>query len=485
MFAKGHLMKMTTVTDIVPREHIQTVRTIWPPGASGSPVADTESCLLPWGAGEHGQQTFLKLARADEEALLCAGVAGAMEADVQRLLMKMTNEGWELQGEVQVIFDGEASEQMEAMFGPEVCLLELGSALLPLVDPFQQAPLLSKFRDLRRDLARDLGVVAPGVQVRDDLTLDPSEYRLRLRDVPVARGQLFLDRFLAVGSLEQLGGLNGWTTTEPTYRLPAKWIEPSEREKAETAGCMLLGALSVLVTHLRDVLRLNSSQLLGLQETHSLLMRLRKTHPIVVEEFLASISRVRKVRHVLQGLLAEAVPIRDLITILEVLGDQLDELGDTDSAVERVRGALAREILNRLADDEGIVRGLVLSDEAERHVQEDTDLGREALPLPEAADGLTKAVREALEVHREASALFTPPRLRRTVRRRLARALPTLAVVSVADIVAGCRVEIAGTVQWSTSSASVPRSDAAAPEREAPPRTEGARPGLWKPRKRT
>lgn len=425
---------MTTTERVVCREEEQLVRTLWPAGADGH--------FLSWGAGQQGQQTFLKLTRDEDAVLLYAGVAGAMEADVQRSLMKMTNEGWELQGEVQITFDGTAEPQMQAMFGPDVCVLELGSALLPLVDPFQKAPLLEKFRDIRRDVAHDLGVVAPGVQVKDDLTLDPAEYRLRLRSVPVARGQLFLDRFLAVGTLEQLSGLTGWTTNEPTYRLPAKWIEPAEREKAEAAGCMLAGALNVLLTHLRDALRVHAPQLLGLQETHSLLMRLRQSHPIVVEDFLSSIDRVRKVRHVLQNLLAEGVPIRDLITILEVLGDNLGELGDSERATERVRNALAREILSRLADPENTIRGLVLSDETERELRN----GGEPSPLD--VDPLTRSVGAALQEHGGIAVLFADADLRRTVRRRLERSFPQLSVVSVGDIVPGWQVEIAGAVQW-------------------------------------
>jgi flagellar biosynthesis protein FlhA len=437
-----------------------TVRTLWP---------SEEGRFLPWTAGQQGQQTFLKMARNGEEVLLFAGVGGVMEAEVGRTMMKLVNDGWAVQGEVSVSFDGDAEPEMEALFGPEVCVLELGSALLPLVDPFQNAPLLEKIRDLRREVARDLGLVAPGVSVRDDLSLEPSRYRLRLRGVPVAEGEIFLDRFLAVGSLEQLAGLTGWTTVEPTYRLPARWIEPVEREKAEAAHCTLIGGLAVLLTHVRDAIRAHAPQLLGLQETHHLLLRLRQSHPIVVEEFLSSIRRVRKVRHVLGELLSEGVPIRDLITILEVLGDALDRLEDTEAMTELARSALARDILTRLTDPEGVVRGLVLDDQTERRLRE------EPQPGPLEVDGLCRAVREALDEHPAATALFAPQDIRRTVRARLRRAFPHLAVVSVADIVPGPRVEIAGSVRWSAAPSAVDEGEAA---------DEAARPGFWKTRKK-
>lgn len=445
------------------RDEQHTVRTVWPP--------QTDERFLPWIAGQQGQQTFLKLSRKGDDVLVYAGVAGAVQADLHPTMMKLVNEGYELQGEVQVTFDGNADPEMEAIFGPEICVLEIGSGLLPLVDPYQHAPLLEKIRDVRREVARDLGVTVPGLQVRDDLTLESPQYRLRLRGVPLATGQIFLDRFLAVGSLEQLAAVPGWTTTEPTYRLPAKWIEPTERDKAEGAGCMLLGGLAVLLTHVRDALRSGAPQLLGLQETHQLLMRLRQSHPIVVEEMLSSIHRVRKVRHVLHALLAEDVPIRDLITILEVLGDHIDELDDTERSTERVRTALAREILHRHADDEGTVRGLVLSDEAEQKVREEA--------VPRDHDGLVRIVREALDEHAGVTVLFTAPDVRRTVRARLERNFPQLSVVSLADIVRGARVEIAGQVNWKQAPAEVPSPP---PPTEPPPGEEAG--GFWKTRKK-
>lgn len=441
------------------RETEHLIRARWP--------SDDGGAFLPWTAGQHGQQTFLKLVRDDEALWLYAGVAGVVDADVQRDLMKLTSEGWSVQGEVSVGFDGSAEPEMEALFGPELCVLEIGAALLPLVDPFQRAPLLEKVRDIRREVAATTGVIVPGIQVRDDLQLDPSGYRLRVRGVEVAQGQIFLDRFLAVGSLEQLAGLNGWTTLEPTYRLPAKWIEPVEREKAEGLQCTLLGGLAVLLTHLRETLRQSAPTLLGLQETHQLLVRLRQTHPIVVEDFLASIGRVRALRHVLRALLAEGVSIRDLVTILEVLGDRLEGLSNVEACTEAVRLALRRDILLRAADAEGGVRALVVDDETERRLAE------APAPDPLAPDGFAKSVREALEEHAGVTVLVTAPEIRRQTWARLGDLASRLAVVSRDEIVEGVRFEVAGVVSWKPTVPPAPSEET----REEPA-------GFWKSRKK-
>lgn len=449
---------MTDKTGNRQSQHIVRVR--WP--------SDEGGAFLPWTAGQHGQQTFLKLSRGDESLMLYAGVAGVVEADLQRDLMRLTSEGWAVQGEVTVSFDGSAEPEMEALFGPDLCVLEIGVGLLPLVDPFQRAPLVQKLRDVRRDVASVTGVVVPGVQVRDDLGLDPAVYRLRIRGGVVAEGEVFLDRLFALGSLEQLEGLNGWITADPTWHLPAKWIEPSERERAESLQCTLLGGLAVLLTHVRETLRAHAATLLGLQETHQLLMRLRQSHPIVVDDFLASIGRVRQLRHVLRMLLEEGVSVRDLVTILEVLGDCLDTLDDVEGCTEVVRRGLARDILMRACDSEGVVRALVLDDESERR------LAAEPLPGPLELDGFSRAMKDALDEHAGVTVLFTDASVRRRAWSRLQSLAGRVAVISRADIVTGPRIELAGTVKW--------KQDAVPAGADEAPRGEAS--GFWKSRKK-
>lgn len=432
-------------------------------------AGNLEAGFIPWQVGEEGQQAFLKLVREDETAYLYAGVGGILEVEIQKALMRLLNDGWALQGEVFVSFDGNVDPGAEAFVSTEPCMLEIGSGLLPLVDPYQNAPLLERLPQLRREIAEEIGFTAPGIKVRDDMRLPATGYRVRLRGAVAAQGEIFTDRFLAVGSLEQLGALQGWSTTDPSYRLPAKWILPTERETAEKAGCMLFGSLAVLLTHLREVIKEGAPELLGLQETHTLLSRLRQTHPIVVEDFLPRIDRVRKVRHVLRALLAEGVSIGNLVTILETLGDHLDQIDDVEGVTERVRVALARQIATRYVDEEGRLRALVLSDDAEDRLRGASGNG--------AVDGLSRGVREALEEHHHPSVLFVSPPLRRAVRRHLEAAFPHLAVLSTAEIPPGLKVEVAGPVYWSE-----PPAESPPPPPPTPADEEKA--AFWKTRKR-
>ena len=440
-----------------------------------------EGEFVPWGLGDSGRQTWLKLGRDEEVGFLYAGVGGVMEADVQRSLMRLVNDGWKIQGEVDISFDGASEPGEEGLEAPEPCSLQIGSGLLPLVDPFQQAPLLERLREVRRELSADVGIVVPGVKVQDDLSLPPSGYRVRLRGTVVASGEVFLDRLLAVGSLEQLGRLTGWTTTDPSYRLPAKWIEGSEREAAEGAGCMLLGGLSVLVTHLREVLRQHAAEMLGLQDTYRLLARLQHRHPVVVQEFIGDLGRVRKVRHVLRRLLDEGVSIRDLVTIVETLGDHVESLERPEEATELVRRALARQIVTSFMDEEGTVRALVLSDSVEERLVGDSRGSG-------FAEELVRAVRGALEEHQYPPVLFANPALRPLVRRILAPVFPQLAVLSLLEIPRGVHIEVRGQVDLKTPPAALvadptPPPAPAEPSPE-PAETEEATSGFWRSRKK-
>jgi len=328
-------------------------------------------------------------------------------------------------------------------------LIELGQALLPLVDPQQGAPLLARLGGLREEVARESGLVPAGIRVRDNLSLEPNQYLIRVKESPAAIGELFLDRYLAVGNHEQLSELQGWATVEPAYRMKAKWIEVEHRDKADQVGCLLLGALQVLVTHLKQVVMNAAPELLGLQETHDLVARLRPTHPVVVEDFLSNRANLRCLRRVLQNLLAERVSIRDLVTILETAGDMLNRLTDIDQVVESCRMALARQICWTHLNEEGVLRGLALTARMEGRLLEALEV-REGGPRlnlsQQEAEAFVTAVGKALEEHGRPPVLFTDPPTRPWVRRLLVQPFPELAILSTAEIAPGVRVETTGTV---------------------------------------
>ncbi len=432
-------------------------------------AGDLGAEFAPWRREERGQQIYVKLSRDTQTALLFAGTHCLMDADVQQGLMRLVNDGWIVEGELTVSFEGKAEPGTDPYVYQDPLLIELGQALLPLVDPQHGAPLLQNLGGLRDEIARESGLVPAGVRVRDNLALEPNQYLIRVKESPAATGELFLDRFLAVGSHEQLSELEGWATTEPAFRMKAKWIEMEHRDKADQIGCLLLGPLQVLVTHLKQIILGAAPELLGLQETHDLVARLQPTHPVVVEDFLSNRTHLRGLRRILQSLLTERVPIRDLVTILETAGDMLDRLHRVDQVTEVCRMALARQICWSYLNEEGALRGLALSPRVEARLMEAIVVrdGGSVLNLSrDEADQLVGAVREALEEHGMPPVLFTDPPTRLWVRRILARPFPNLGVLATTEIAPGLRVEIAGQVDFDPSGPPEPSEP-------APPRKEG------------
>ncbi|MDQ7826251.1 MAG: FHIPEP family type III secretion protein [Candidatus Eremiobacteraeota bacterium] len=408
--------------------------------------------FLPWSLGDRGQQSFIKLKRKDEVAYLYAGVGSVLHAEVQKALMRLVNEGWSAQGEVHVTFEGDRDMLTDRFLERDAITIELGTSLLPLVDPYAGTPLLERLNVLRDEIAQALGFVIPSINVKDNLSLEPNAYLIRLRESPVTSGELYLERFLAMGSLDQLGAIKGWSMLEPTYKMNAKWIEPGEREKAEEAGCIVQGALNVLITHIDSVLVAHGKDILGLQETHDLLSRLSVSHPVVVEEFLSDAKKLRKVRKVLQNLLAENVSIKDLVTIMEIVGDNAEDLNASSLMTEHVRRGLAHQICWSLADREGIISALALSESLEKELSASLvdALGGAYLSLQkESEEQLISLVRKSLEEHEHPPVIITGPAVRIYLSGLLGSYFPHLAFLSTEEITPGVRLHAAGQVKGS------------------------------------
>lgn len=400
--------------------------------------------FLPWGPGEQGARTWFKLERQGEIVLLDGGGYPALPVAVHKNLMRLINEGWSVQGEVHVTFDGLQTGEEDPFIDTDVVTLQVGRRLLPLVDPQNGSLLLEKLRQTREELAADLGFVLPGVRVTDNLTLRDHAYAVLLRQTLVAEGEVFLERLLAVGTLDQLSNVQGWSTQEPAFRMTAKWIDPQDRERAEAAGCLVVGGLNVLMTHVQELLRQHAAELLGLQDLHNLLARLGLSHPIVVDEFLRERRALRLLRKVLHRLLEERVSIRNLITIVEAVGDAREETTDVDEVTEAVRGALARQILASVTADDGSVHALLLADPLEKRLADHVAGG----DAPAAVEDVIRRIRQVWEEHGSPAALFTLPRLRRPLRNLLQRSMPQLSVLSTADVPPATRVHVVATVAF-------------------------------------
>jgi flagellar biosynthesis protein FlhA len=402
--------------------------------------------FMPWKPGESGTQCYYKIKKAKETAFLYAGESFFKEAEIQKPLMRFLNSGWEIEGKLTVNFEGDIEEDhLEKLMPMELLCLEVGSALLPLLDQSQGAPLLGKINQLRQDLAETLGVILPGIKVKDNLKLPPNAYMLILRGTPLAGGELYLGKLMAVGTLEALSNIKGWSAIEPSFHLNAKWIDPEAQALAEKSQCMVVAPFNVLLTHVRSILFYHAKEFLGLQELAFMLQKLGTTHPVLVEDFLNDGLKLRKARRILLNLLNEKVSIKDLVTIFEVLGEHLDELDRIDLVTEEVRMALRRQICWQLLDPEGKIRALVLSTRMEQKIQNALRESHSGLYLEldnEEVELILKQVKQALD-ESPVTVVFTEPTNRLYFRNLVERAFPQLNVLSTMEIAAGIKVEIA------------------------------------------
>src|SRR6185503_3007581 len=244
------------------------------------------------------------------------------------------------------------SEKIESVLRLDALALEVGYGLITLVSNGDQ--FLGRVREIRRQIALDLGIIVPSVHVTDDLQLPPREYAILLKGQCVARGEVQTDGFLAIDPGVVREVIEGIPTTDPAFGMPAIWLRRKEdRERALAAGYTVVDPTTVICTHLAEIIKRNAPELLGRQETRALLDLLSETHPRTVEEATPKILSLGEVQRVLQNLLRERVPIRDLSTILESIADAGSLTHDVNTLTEAARGSLARTISGSLANERG------------------------------------------------------------------------------------------------------------------------------------
>ncbi len=322
--------------------------------------------------------------------------------------------------------------EIEAALPIELLSMEVGLDLLGMVDAGRGGELLRRIAALRKQIAGELGVIVPPIHIRDDLRLPPGGYRVLLSGVLLAEGNVHVHRLLA---LDPTGtatrGLPGDATTEPTFGLPAKWILPSERSRAETAGCTVVDATAVIATHLAELVRRVAHELLGRREAQALLDVTGKTDGKVIEELIPHLMSTGDVIKVLRNLLREGVSIRDLRTILEALADHAGAVKHPDELTELVRQRLARRITRGNLAADGVLRPLVLDPRAESLFREQHP--RNARALSRLTDDLAANARD-LTRNDDPPVLVVAPDVRRAVAGVAARHIPGLAVMSYREV---------------------------------------------------
>ena len=313
--------------------------------------------------------------------------------------------------------------------------------------------MLDRIGTIRRQMAMDLGLLVPPIRIRDNIQLKPSEYIIRVKGAEVGRGELLPDHYLSMSVEQSEDTLVGIPTTEPSFGLPAVWISPEVRDQAEAMGYTVVDCPSVLATHLSEVIKRYGADLLTRQEVQKLVDLVKENSPAVAGEITAALG-LGEIQKVLQNLVREQVPIRDLVTIFETLSDYGRVAKGVDYLTERVRESLSRVITLRLQDKEGVLAVFTLSPRWEQKIKEslqgDLNQGWQLGLSPQDIQKLIQAAGQAMEQMSMAGitpVMLVHPDVRFVVRKILEGGLQQLFVVSYNEIVQGVQLKSLGTVE--------------------------------------
>ncbi len=345
-------------------------------------------------------------------------------------------------------------EHVEDYVQVDALELEIGYGLISLVDESRGGDLFNRITNIRKQLALELGVLIPPVRVRDNLQLDPSQYVFKIRGNVVSTDRLMMDRLMAMNSGTAEETLDGIAAKEPAFGLPALWIPPHQKERAELAGYTVVEPAAVLSTHLQEMLRHNADKILGRQDTKKLIENLKKDYPAVVEDLTPELLPTGTVQKVLQNLLKEGIPIRDLVTILESLVDYARVTKNVDVLTEYVRHSLSDTIARLYRDARGVVHAAVLGPRLEQIITNALQNQRENTPSLGLSPAMVEAIHAGLTEHVEtATALGYPPAVlcAATVRpyfyRLIHTSFPTVAVLSFTELPAETEIEFIGKLE--------------------------------------
>jgi flagellar biosynthesis protein FlhA len=329
--------------------------------------------------------------------------------------------------------------------------LELGYALIALVDIQQGGDLLDRIVLIRRQVASELGFIVPVIRVRDNMNLQPNQYSIKIRGAEVAGGEILADHYLAMSSGMEDDSIPGIPTKEPAFGLDAKWINSTYREQAELYGNTVVDAPTVLATHLTEVIKSNAWEILSRQDVKTLLDHAKEQAPAAVDDAMEHLN-LGQIQKILSNLLRERVSIRDMVTILETLADYASSTKDLDRLTEYVRQALSRQILQPLLSADKLLPVLTLEPRLEQQILDSiqpSDFGSYMTLDPRILQELMQALSREIEkmmLKGQTPVLVCAPVVRINLKRVTERQLPQLIVLSYNELVHGVQVQAVGMV---------------------------------------
>jgi flagellar biosynthesis protein FlhA len=330
-----------------------------------------------------------------------------------------------------------AQDPLESAITVDALSVEVGYALISLVDERQGGTLLTRVRSIRKQIAADTGIVVPAVHIADNLQLGPRAYAILVKGVEVARGELYPDRLLAINPGTAGVSIEGIATREPAFGLPAWWIPVDARDRTSSAGYTVVDPTTALSTHLSETIRTFLPDLLGRQQTKDMVDRVAQTAPKLVEELVPKLVAIGDIQRVLRQLLRERVPVRDLTTILEAVADAASVTKDPDQITETVRVSLGRAICRQFQNDQGELPAIGLAPALEQRLIGAivrTEHGSVLALDPADAQNIAARIARALESAVAQPVLLCSPVLRPHLWRMFTRVLPHLGVLSHGEV---------------------------------------------------
>ncbi len=340
---------------------------------------------------------------------------------------------------------------VEELLDVDTLSVQVGPRLIQTVDPRRDNSLSHRVKPLRRKFAEQYGVVLPLVRLRDNVSLDPNVYQVRLFNHVVAEGRLEPEKLLAMDPGTVQKRVEGQAAEEPVFNLPALWISKEKKEEAELAGYTVVDPETVMVTHLSETLRRHAHELLSRDDVQQLVDRLRAKQPALVDTVVGDLVPLGLLHRVLQRLLADGIPIRDLKQILETLGDHAGSTKDASMLTEMVRKSLARAITEQHADQQGRIQAITLEPSLEYELRNQAASNAEGLSLePNKALALVQRIadawKEAMSAGHDKAALLCDFRVRPHLAAMLSRQVPQLPVLAYDEIETGTGVQTVGSV---------------------------------------
>lgn len=346
-----------------------------------------------------------------------------------------------------------AEDEIENYLHVDPLEIEIGYSLIPLIDKNQGGDLLESITMIRKQIAQELGIVVPPIRIRDNVQLNSTEYVVKIKGNETANGEVMVGYHLALAPDADGDDLQGIKTIDPTYNLPAYWLNAEQKEKAELKGYAVVDASAVVSTHLMEILKRNSYKILDRQAVQALLDNLKDEHSTVVDELVPNLMTVGTIQNVLRNLLREGIPIRDLPTILETLADRGALTKDPDVLSEYVRVALSESISHMYTDEKGEIIAITLDAKFEEFIMQQLIAGKQPsqnlnLSPTVMSDVYTQTKTKLQELMSAGgrSLLITGPAIRRYIKAFFEPVIPELTVLSISEILPNIIINTIGSI---------------------------------------